>query len=100
LGDYDLDGTDDIVIGAYRGTSPAYSGGTTYVFTGPMAGSYTTDDAFIRIHGSTTSYLCAGLATTPDTDGASRPELWVGAAGLSDTASTQGSILLFESLDL
>ena len=40
------------------------------------------------------------LAATPDTDVDGRPELWVGAAGLSDTASTQGRIFLFESLNL
>ena len=101
LGDYDLDGTDDIIVGSFTGTSSASYGGTVNVCTGPLSGRYSADDAFITIHGSTnSSNLAGGLATTPDMDGDGRPELWVGAAGFSDTTTNQGRIYLFESLNL
>ena len=96
--DMDGDGQQDLVMsGPFNASNSSYGNryysGITYVFYGPMSGSYDTDDADSILYGA--YYDAAGSAgVATDWDGDGDQDLWLGARFNSDVATYNGAAYL------
>lgn len=94
-GDVDLDGFDDVVMGAPDGTST--DEGRAGLFYGPYTGTLILDDADLLLYG-TRAYDYAGYTVhgAGDATGDGYPDLLIGAFFYSDAYSYQGAAYLWE----
>jgi hypothetical protein len=77
LGDVNLDGHDDLVIGAFGG-SPDYEG-ATYVVLGPVTGTVRPEGADVKLIGEVSDHAGMAVAGAGDVDGDGRGDVLVGS---------------------
>ncbi|MBM4392022.1 MAG: FG-GAP repeat protein, partial [Deltaproteobacteria bacterium] len=82
-GDFDGNGTDDVIVGASGYDSPATNAGGAFLWYGPIAsGTYTLDEADFAVTGVFSSDALGGqLAFAGDTDADGFDDFLVGATG-------------------
>ncbi len=94
-GDFDGDGTTDLVIGADRQGMVAAYGGAAYVVLGPVSGVVELVDAHARLQGEGSyDYAGASVAGVGDPDWDGRRDLLVGAPGDDAGGSDAGAAWL------
>ena len=95
--DTNLDGYDDLVIGAPEEDSGGSSSGSAYLFTGPLRGVYRPDEADAVVIGESSSDdlgRWVGMGDDLNDDG--YPELLLGAPYDDAGASNAGALYLFD----
>jgi hypothetical protein len=92
--DYDADGISDLALGN-TGYGPSGNEGAFYVFRGPLAGSYTTDDADVRLHGDEEDAYIGRLAFVGAQDGRPGYDLFTVAPSSDEGAEDAGAAYLF-----
>ena len=100
-GDVDLDGFDDILIGASRISVSAYKSGSVFLFRGPVSG--TVDLEFVEpmfsgpVSGDLVGWSAAGLG---DTDADGLPDILIGGIGDDDGGDDAGAAWLIGGASL
>ena len=100
VGDIDLDGQDDLLVGASQTSDHGSNSGTAYLVTGPIAGtSYVSDAARATFCGDGSSVKAgAALAGGVDITGDGMLDLLVGARGDDGDASDAGAVYIVPGL--
>ena len=94
-GDVNVDGFDDLLIGARGSSTEATYGGAAYLVHGPVTGSGDLSDAAAKFVGSEVSEgVGESVAGGGDVDGDGLPDLWIGATGDSEAAPWAGAVSL------
>lgn len=94
-GDLDMDGFDDLIVGALLESSVVESGGAVYVVHGPVSGTSSLRDADIKMTGAEEGAGAGGsVAGVGDVDSDGLPDLLVGATGDSEGAFAAGAAYL------
>lgn len=95
IGDTNLDGFDDLAIGAAKVDVPSTESGAAYIAVGPFSGAGDLSDAEVKLQ---TGVLGDGLGYTltgvGDTNGDGLPDLLVGAPGDDEGADLAGAAWL------
>lgn len=95
-GDVNGDGIEDVMFGAPLHSSSAERAGRAYVFFGPVAGSYLSEDADVTIDGgSAHGFLGASLVSVGDIDQDGFDEIAIGRPGDPYFGTTSGAVLVF-----
>ncbi len=96
LGDFDGDGLDDLVAGAYgRNVGSVVDAGTAYVFTGIASGALTTDDATTSVEGAAASdYVGYCVAGPGDVTGDGTPDAMIGAYAHDASGTGSGAVAI------
>ncbi len=90
--DLDLDGYEELLVSAVGADESATDAGAVYVFSGPLEGSLTADDA-VGVLACSRAYEFCGLSiATLDSDGDGRLEVAVGAPAAD---SFKGAVVIF-----
>ncbi len=89
LGDFDGDGDEDFVVGAWTESTAAIGAGAVYMVAGPLTGNRSLADADKMVATDATDYLGLAVAGVGDLDGDGVTELLVGAPG-SDLGEDEG----------
>lgn len=92
-GDVNLDGFDDVIVGAFRNDRPAYDAGRAYVFFGRPQSDRTPG---VTLNGDRAlDNYGVGVASAGDFDGDGLPDLIVGAQGSDAGASNGGRAYVY-----
>ncbi len=95
-GDVDMDGFDDLLIGAYGGNRNGTNGGVAYLVHGPLTGSRSLSDVGIRLEGWIGDHAAWSVAAAGDTDGNKYADLLIGAPYNDETALSAGIAYLVQ----
>ncbi len=80
-GDVDGDGYDDLLVGVYGGSGSTWPEGAACLFTGPMSGTHTIEDAALQLVGEISQDQAGlGLSMSGDADGDGLADLLIGAS--------------------
>ena len=91
-GDMDMNGTPDIVLGAYTHDAYGNGSGSAWLHLAPFGGTITTEDAAARFYGATAGdYAGFSVAGAGDTDADGYPDLLIGAPYEDSAGADAGS---------
>jgi hypothetical protein len=94
-GDIDVDGYDDVVIGAYGDDITGSAAGAAYVLYGPFSGSSSLSTAVVKLVGENTfDYAGFAVSLAPDVDGDGGDDVLVGAYQEDSGGSNAGAAYL------
>jgi len=93
-GDLDLDGNNDLVIGAHYNDEAGESAGIVYVAYGPLVGTLSLADTGVKLLGELESSYAGLSIASGDMDADGVPDLLIGASGASVTGSEAGAAYL------
>ncbi|MFT5684613.1 MAG: hypothetical protein ACI8RZ_005557, partial [Myxococcota bacterium] len=94
-GDFDGDGLDDVLIGAWREDTGASNAGAAYLVLGGVTGTLSLTSAALTLTGeSSGDYSGAAVAGVGDVDGDGLSDIFVGAWGDDDGGSSAGAAYL------
>lgn len=97
-GDLDMDGNDDLLVGAQGQSSESAHAGAAYVLHGPLSGSASLASASLKFIGSDANdHVGWAVSGAGDVDADGLPDLWVSAPGDSEAAEHAGAVSLILS---
>jgi len=91
-GDLTGDGEGDVVVGVAGDDSRASSSGLLAIYAGPVSGTLDSNDADVRIEGSTSAVYLGYCASAADIDGDGIMDLAFGGSGLSQAYVALGPL--------
>jgi hypothetical protein len=95
-GDLDLDGFDDLIVGACRHEDEISEAGTAYILLGPVTGELSPADADARIQGETSTGLFGfSVDSAGDVNGDGTDDVLVGAINHGTAPNAAGATYLF-----
>ncbi len=90
-GDINLDGHDDILVGAYLQDAGGENAGAAYLIYGPISGAHPLSVS-VKLYGPTSNDVAGGQATgVGDTNADGYPDLLIGAAGDDEGGTSAGA---------
>ncbi len=94
-GDFDGDGHDDLIIGAYAEDTGGNAAGSAYLAYGPVVGDLDLAYADLQLVGvAAQDFAGRSVAGVGDTDGDGTDDLLVGASGNDDNGTSAGAAYL------
>jgi hypothetical protein len=93
--DFNGDGYNDLLVGAFGETYVGATAGAVYLFYGPIAGAYTTADADATWYGSTASGEAADAGTAGDFNGDGVTDIVIGSDGSNFGGSRRGAAYIY-----
>ena len=95
VGDVDLDGFEDLLVGAEDSGTEETNGGAAYLVHGPVTGSVNLSSAALKFVGSESDErVGTAVAGGGDVDGDGLLDLWIGASCDSEAAPLAGAVSL------
>jgi hypothetical protein len=94
LGDLNLDGWLDVLVGAKYDDTVGYNAGAVYVAPGPFAGTTDLGLSGVKLLGEAANDLAGDVGTVEDLDGDGLPDILVGARHAAESGPDAGSAYL------
>ena len=93
--DFDGDGYTDLLVGAYGNTHVGETAGAIYLFSGPLVGEVSVEDATAVFYGEETGDEAADMGTAGDFNGDGVPDLVFGSDGADYGGERSGAAYVF-----